>query len=70
MGLLIGRGCEISHASSVYASLVLPQASSGDGTSRGCYMLIVVEEEEQGSEMNSVLLCCRKYIAARPVRNT
>ena len=48
MGLLIGRGCEISHASSVYASLVLPQASSGDGTSRGCYMLIIlllVEEE-------------------------
>ena len=43
MGLLIGRGCEISHASSV--GLVLPQASSGDGTSRGCYMLIVVEEE-------------------------
>ena len=39
-------------------SLVLPQASSGDGTSRGCYMLIVVEGEEEGSEMNSVLLCC------------
>ena len=50
---------------------MLPQASSGDGTSRGCYMLIVVEGEEEGSEMNSVLLCCviEQYIAARPVRN-
>ena len=29
------------------------------------------EGEEEGSEMNSVLLCCviEQYIAARPVRN-
>ena len=38
-------------------------------------MLVAVEGEEEGSEMNSVLVCCvdsrhyEQYIAARPVRN-